>query len=73
VLHVSLANRSPGGASISNFFVVASDVDEVPDEPGCACTSTARDQRGDVLIMALLGLLGITSVRRRGMLRRCAG
>jgi MYXO-CTERM domain-containing protein len=73
VLHVSLANRSPGGASISNFFVVASDVDEVPDEPGCACTSTARDQRGDVLIMTLLGLLGITSVRRRGMLRRCAG
>jgi MYXO-CTERM domain-containing protein len=69
VLHVALANRSPAGASISNFFVVASDVDEEP-EPGCGCTSPEPSGRNrGAFALALLGMLGITSVRRRGKLR----
>ena len=67
VLHVSLANRSPAGATISNFFVVASDADEPPEPPGCGCTSSEPGPRG--LALMLLGLLGLAA-RRRGGLHR---
>jgi hypothetical protein len=78
LLHVSLANRSPVGASISNFFVVASDADEDPETPGCGCTSLdprESDSHGEHdlgwLALALLGLFGsrgIASLRRRDRL-----
>ncbi|PRP92621.1 hypothetical protein ENSA5_48020 [Enhygromyxa salina] len=39
VLHVALANRTAGGVSVSNFFVVASDVEAEVEGPGCGCVS----------------------------------
>lgn len=74
-IFVTLANRSPVGASVSNFFVVASDVivDEPepdPDEGGCGCTSDAGQGgamfAGVVLAWAALFRRGGRRGRRRG-------
>lgn len=78
VLHVALGNRSPAGASISNFFVVASDADEEPEPPGCGCTSPDPELLGQpgwdrgpigltgqgLLALALLGLFGMSGITR---------
>lgn len=67
VLHVSLANRSPAGATVSNFFVVASDVDEEPEpEPGCGCTSPAPGSEAQPWMALLVGLFGVATMRSRG-------
>jgi MYXO-CTERM domain-containing protein len=62
VLHVALANRSAVGASVSNFFVVASEAAAHEDEePGCGCTSAPTGGWGALAL--LLGLVGLRRER----------
>jgi len=68
VLHVSLANRSPATANVSNFFVVASNADEEPEPPsGCACTGPGPGRPWVSLVLLLL--LGLAVPGRCGWRR----
>ncbi len=69
VLHVSLANRSPATASVSNYFVVASNAFEPEPEPeseapGCGCIGTQPNRPWAALV--LLPLLGLAARGRAG-------